>query len=597
MKARKKAIALFLAIGLLLPNYTLAAEDTEVSVQRIGGKNRYETAQLIADRLGSNFEKIIIATGENYPDALAGSLLTESKYPILLTHKNEVSDAVKEMAHEAKEVIVLGGTNTITSEVEKQLADEDTKVTRIAGKNRYETAAMIAATSQTQERILVSGVNYPDAIVGAGLSLQTEVPILLTAPNRLTQETASAMQSHGIKGLTILGGSKAISEDVQAEAAKHLSTLERIAGADRYATSIEVARRYSAPKTMILATGEDFPDALTSAPLSGMLDAPILLVRGNELSPDLKDFLHDNRMNLEEVIIVGGEASVSNTLEESVRTYLQATSRTVSASRLHEMIKADTVKVIDLRNQELFLEGHIPGAMQIGNKEFEDPDNAVDGELATPEQFAALMSSYGITAQDTIVVYSDASRPQMAPRLVWTFENFGHRNVYVLDGHYQHWVAEGYATERGETTSLPTSDYEIMTTDSSINVGKEEVINRKDDTVLLDCRPVAEYTGETVASGNARGGHIPGAVNMPYMNTVTEDGFFKDPQTLKEMYAEIGITKDKEVIVYCQRGHRASHSWFVLYHILGFENVKVYDGSMMEWSNLPELPIHTGINP
>lgn len=259
-----------------------------------------------------------------------------------------------------------------------------------------------------------------------------------------------------------------------------------------------------------------------------------------------------------------------------------------------KIISEQDVKIFDLRSADDFEKGHIPGALNIGYKEFEDPNNEIDGELATVEQFEGVMVSYGIQNNDLIVVYSDAKSPQMATRLIWSLEVYGHTNTYLLDGHYQHWLREGKQIETGPAKEMDSSDYKVLTVNNNINVSKEAVINKSKDTILLDVRTVEEYTGERIASGNARGGHIPGAVNLFYMDTVNKEGYFHKPGYLKKMYSDIGINSESEVIVYCQRGHRASHTWFVLNHILGYEDVKVYDGSMMEWSNIEELPIVTG---
>ena len=271
-----------------------------------------------------------------------------------------------------------------------------------------------------------------------------------------------------------------------------------------------------------------------------------------------------------------------------------ASDKLLTPDALEAMMAGQEVKIFDLRDAEDYEAGHIPGAMNINNKEFENPDNPVDGEIATVEQFEALMSSYGVTSDDVIVTYASASKPQMAPRLIWTLQVYGHTNTYLLDGHYEQWEQSGKEIETGAAPAVEPSEYKVISADDhSINVDKDAVINKSENAVLLDARPTTEYLGETVSEGNARGGHIPGAVNVPYMSTVDENGLFYDVDYLTDLYSSVGVTPDKEIIVYCQRGHRASHSWFVLEHILGYDNVKVYDGSMMEWSNLMDQPIST----
>ena len=266
--------------------------------------------------------------------------------------------------------------------------------------------------------------------------------------------------------------------------------------------------------------------------------------------------------------------------------------KVLSVDELEKMMAEGTVKLFDLRDAEAFEAGHIPGAMNISNKQFENPDNPVDGEIATVEQFEALMSSYGVTSDDVIVAYTKAAKPQMAPRLIWTLEVYGHTNTYLVNGNYEAWEAAGKPIETGAAAAPEAAEYKVKATDDGrINVGKDYVINLPEGAVLLDVRPASDYLGESVADGNARGGHIPGAVNVLYTDAIDENGFFLDKATLSAMYEAVGATPDKEIIAYCQRAHRASHTWFVLTYILGYENVKIYDGSMMEWSNLLDQPI------
>jgi thiosulfate/3-mercaptopyruvate sulfurtransferase len=266
-----------------------------------------------------------------------------------------------------------------------------------------------------------------------------------------------------------------------------------------------------------------------------------------------------------------------------------------TAKELKQWIDGKTVKVIDLRGKEDYEAGHIPGAGVMKNKEFEDPNNPVDGELAPAKQFEDLMSSKGIGSDDHVVVYGSADRPQMATRLWWAFRVYGHKDVQVLDGHYQSWVAGGYPLETGTGIKASASTYKTAPSDKSRIATWKDCVNPSKQTVLLDVRPLAEYTGEKVADKAGRGGHIPGAVNMHYLNAVDDKGFFKDVPVLKAMYAGVGVTPDKNVIVYCMRGHRASHTYFALANLLGFPNVRLYDGSWIEWSNLADLPVAIGM--
>ena len=197
-------------------------------------------------------------------------------------------------------------------------------------------------------------------------------------------------------------------------------------------------------------------------------ESPLILTR--------KDALHDKAKSyidkLEKLVKVGGEQTISEDILKEDETPLDIEGRVLDAKEVSEMIKKEDVKVFDLRKLEDYELGHIPGALNISNKEFEDPDNPVDGELATPEQFEELMSSYGIKNTDTIIVYSQASKPQMAPRLVWTLEAYGHTNTYILDGHYDEWTSGEFEIEEGPQKEQVKSEYKIISQENTIKIGR-----------------------------------------------------------------------------------------------------------------------------
>ncbi|MBU0991837.1 MAG: sulfurtransferase [Proteobacteria bacterium] len=266
----------------------------------------------------------------------------------------------------------------------------------------------------------------------------------------------------------------------------------------------------------------------------------------------------------------------------------------ITAEELKKYIDSKKTKIIDVRNIYEYISGHIPGAVHINNKEFEDPDNPVGGMIAPAKQIEALMSANGIITDDLVVIYAADQKPQMATRLLWVLKVYRHQKVQILNGHYKAWIIMDYPVERGTGTRPAPSIYKTGIIDSSCIATKKDCLFPSENTVLLDVRTQNEYTGEKVSKSAARGGHIPGAVNIYYLNAVDDRGYFKDVPTLISMYAAAGVTPDKNVIVYCMRAHRASHTYFVLTSLLGFSNVRVYDGSWIEWSNLPELPVSIG---
>jgi len=266
----------------------------------------------------------------------------------------------------------------------------------------------------------------------------------------------------------------------------------------------------------------------------------------------------------------------------------------ITAKELKTLIGRHTLRLIDLRGNEEYKAGHIPGALPIKNQDFEDPNHPVNGMLAPAAQFQNLMSAKGVGSQDLIVAYADSRKPQMATRLWWALKVYGHKKAQVLDGHYQAWEDAGYPVETGARAEPVPMSYKTAAIESRLVASKRDCLNPLMNTVLLDVRPDQEYTGEKVAANAGRGGHIPGAINVHYLDALDEKGFFKDIQILKAIYARAGITPDKEVIVYCMRGHRASHTCFVLAGLLGYPNIRLYDGSWIEWSNSPEIPVTTG---
>ena len=267
----------------------------------------------------------------------------------------------------------------------------------------------------------------------------------------------------------------------------------------------------------------------------------------------------------------------------------------IEASELKKLLdEKAAVKVVDIRSAEDYEAGHITGAIQIARTEFEDPSGRVDALMATPEQMDRLLSAKGIANGDALVVYSGQKSPQMATRFWWVMDVYGHKDVRVLNGNYESWTAEGLPVEKGRPEPLPQTEYRTAPADMGQVVESHEVRDHGADVVLLDARSLEEHTGEKVSSGAGRGGHIPGAVHVFFRDALDENGSFKPVSKLKALYEGVGATPDREIIIYCMRAHRASHTMFVLKELLGYPRLKVYDGSWIEWSNTPELPIETG---
>ena len=238
--------------------------------------------------------------------------------------------------------------------------------------------------------------------------------------------------------------------------------------------------------------------------------------------------------------------------------------------------------------------GHIPGA--IGFNWQTQLSDRVRRDIATPEEWGKLLSDAGVAPEHTVVLYGDNNN-WFAAFAFWQFKLYGHEDVRLLNGGRKKWELEGRPLVT-DVPSYPTTNYTVTNTNEQLRAYRDEILQGlgSDKFALVDVRSPAEFSGEVIAPPGMtetaqRGGHIPGAQNIPWAQAANEDGTFKTADQLRELYGCKGITGDRETIAYCRIGERSSHSWFALKYLLGYDNVRNYDGSWTEWGSIIRAPI------
>lgn len=268
----------------------------------------------------------------------------------------------------------------------------------------------------------------------------------------------------------------------------------------------------------------------------------------------------------------------------------------VTVDWLEERLGSSGIAVAEVdEDPDLYDEGHIPGAMKLHWQE--DLQDPLVRDVVSSERFAELMGERGISEDTTVVLYGDKNN-WFAAYAYWYLKLFGHRDVRLLDGGRQKWIEDGRELTAAVITPAPAT-YRVGDRDESIRIRRDEVLAglRDPRIALVDVRSPQEYAGELIAppgyeqEGASRAGHIPGAQSIPWASAVRDDGTFRGADELRELYGSRGVVPEKEVRAYCRIGERSAHTWFVLHELLGYENVRNYDGSWTEWGNLVDVPI------
>jgi len=274
----------------------------------------------------------------------------------------------------------------------------------------------------------------------------------------------------------------------------------------------------------------------------------------------------------------------------------------VDADWLEQNLDNSNIRVIESNEDVLLYDtGHIAGAVHIDWRR--DLNDQTIRDYVDTEGFAELCSRHGITPDTTVVFYGDKSN-WWACYAFWVFQLFGHTNAKVLDGGRAKWEADGREMTR-EVPSHRASDYPVPSQrlDAEIRCFYAQTLEHANaGKPMVDVRSPGEFEGsvthmpEYPQEGVLRGGHIPGAKSCPWARAANEDATFKSAEELRAIYeGELGLSSSDDVVAYCRIGERSSHTWFVLKYLLGYENVRNYDGSWTEWGNMVGTPIEKNV--
>ena len=272
----------------------------------------------------------------------------------------------------------------------------------------------------------------------------------------------------------------------------------------------------------------------------------------------------------------------------------------VSTQWVAEHLHDPKIRIVEVDvDTSAYDQGHIQGAIGWNwQTQLQDP---VRRDLIDKRPYEELMGRSGISNDTTVILYGDNNN-WFAAWGFWELKYYGHEDVRIMNGGRKKWLEEKRALSTETPRPQPTT-YRAKDPDRSIRARRDEVfavLERRSTAQLVDVRSLDEFTGKVIAPPGMtetaqRGGHIPGAVSVPWAQAVNEDGTFKSADALKQLYTGKGIAGENEVIAYCRIGERSSHTWFVLKYLLGYTNVRNYDGSWTEWGNLVSAPIEKEI--
>jgi thiosulfate/3-mercaptopyruvate sulfurtransferase len=270
----------------------------------------------------------------------------------------------------------------------------------------------------------------------------------------------------------------------------------------------------------------------------------------------------------------------------------------IETDAVDDLVKHGNVRLVEVDvDTSSYGTGHIPGAL--GWDWRQDLQRHPNRDIPTKGEWEALLSRSGISNDTTVLLYGDNNN-WFAAFAYWLFKLYGHDDVRLINGGRKKWFDEG-REGTPDVPSYPAATYSARDADSSLRVFRDDVAQRlQGDATLIDVRSPGEFSGQLLApenlpqEGAQRGGHIPGAQNVPWGTAVAENSAFKPADELRNIYGAKGVTGETEVVAYCRIGERSAHTWFVLHELLGYSNTRNYDGSWTEWGSLIGAPIETG---
>ena len=368
-----------------------AVETNNATLIRYAGANRESVAVNVARAHFIKSNKVIIVNRDKFPDAISATNISQGVYPVLYTREGRLDQQTIDLLNEMplNEIYLIGGTSSIGETVAEELRDSiGVKVTRIDGKDRFivNMKAVQMNFNSSEHVVIASGDIYTDALYGVSYANTIDAPVILAKRNQITQETLALLKKLGVKRVTLIGGQNTLTSAVENQLKEMAIKTVRIAGANRYSGSTEVAiASYNKPQSVVIASGEVFSDALVSAPLAQKLNAPILLVRKDRLDNEISAYLNANKVSLSNIYIQGGPGTVSLSNEGNILTAVAADPPVIKEELVSEVIPFYKEPIIQYSDQIYVGEENITRKAQVGKREITTRITYVNGKEISHE--------------------------------------------------------------------------------------------------------------------------------------------------------------------------------------------------------------------